>query len=594
MNPRILILDSSACAGLAVVRSLGEAAFEVHVARIRNRSNAEHSRHCSRSLDLGDPAVDLQSVTGRLLELVSRERYDLLIPTADAANELCASVRDSIESRVRLAMPPPNAYSYAHDKARLLELAERLGVPFPEYVTLRGFDDLPKAGGIELGWPCYVKPIHSFVATPERIVRFEVTRAKDRNELIDLARFHLGRVPIMIQRSSPGVGVGVHILAWKGRLLSVVQQRRLHEPLHGGGGSYRITEPLDPMLGTYAQRFVEASGWSGVAMLEFKRDLRTNRMSLMEVNGRFWGSLPLTIHAGLDYPLWLVRLYLEGPDALPSPLPAPKLHVRQRHLGHDVVWAARHALREPNHLGALLGWIREFRHVIDRNEAWDTERADDFIPAIAEWWQDAGRMIAPIRLRAARFIARITHPLSRRRHGLRVLDQVRGRAPRVLFVCAGNICRSPFAEHYMRQCLGYAEVRSVGTLQFSNRLVPETVERVARERLGVDLTSHRSSTLSREAIEWADIALAMDHANLVELCAQARLKTPRLLLGDLEDGRVVHDPLGCDDATIERTFIDIAALLETLHKRLVATKATPHILVTKHAVTPIAGPYSSR
>jgi protein-tyrosine-phosphatase/predicted ATP-grasp superfamily ATP-dependent carboligase len=583
MNPRILILDSSACAGLAVVRSLGEAGCEVHVARIRNRSNAEHSRHCSRSIDLGDPAVDLQAVTGRLLDLVSRERYDLLIPTADAANELCASVREFLESRIRLAMPSPTAYPYAHDKARLLELAEGLGIPFPEYTTLRGFNDLPMDHRIDLGWPCYVKPVHSFVATAERIVRFDVARAKDRNELIDLARFHLGRVPIMIQRSFPGDGVGVHILAWKGRLLSIVQQRRLHEPLHGGGGSYRITEPLDPMLAIYAQRFVEASGWSGVAMLEFKRDLNSNRVSLMEVNGRFWGSLPLTVRAGLDYPLWLVRLYLDGPDALPAPLPQPKIHVRQRHLTHDIVWAARHALREPNHLGALLGWIGELRHVINRSEAWDTERVDDFIPAIAEWRQNARRIVAPIRFRAARIIARITHPLSRRKRGLRVLDQVRGRAPRVLFVCAGNICRSPFAEHYMRQCLGYTEVRSVGTLQFSNRLVPETVEHVARERLGVDLTSHRSSILTTEAIEWADIALAMDHANLVELYGQATLKTPRLLLGDLEDGRVVHDPLGCDEATIERTFIDIAALLETLHKRLVVTTAATHSLVTKLA-----------
>jgi len=171
---------------------------------------------------------------------------------------------------------------------------------------------------------------------------------------------------------------------------------------------------------------------------------------------------------------------------------------------------------------------------------------------------------------------------------------VHGRAPRVLFVCAGNICRSPFAEHYMRQRLAYAEVRSVGTLQFSNRLVSESVERVARERFGVDLTSHRSSTLSRESIEWADVALAMDHANLVELYAQATSKTPLLLLGDLDCGRVVPDPVGRDDATIERTFVDMAALLETLHKRLVTPMAIPHSLVIKRAVTPISGPGSPR
>ena len=571
MSRRILLIDTSPGAGLAVVRSLGKAAFEVHVALIGKRSAAEHSRHCNRCLNLGDPAVDLQAVAGRLVELVSREQYDLLIPISDRANELCASVRDCLEPRVRLAMPPRNALSYARDKAHLLDLAERLNIPFPEYVTLRDLDDLPKTDDIDIGWPCYVKPIHSFVATPDRIIRFQVTRAKDRAELIDLARFHLGRVPIMIQRSSPGVGVGIYVLAWQGRLLSIIQQRRLHEPLHGGGGSYRITESLDPILGTYARRFVEASGWNGVAMLEFKRDLGSSCLSLMEVNGRFWGSLPLTIHAGLNYPLWLVQLYLEGPDALPSPLPEPKLHVRQRHLRHDVVWAARHVIREPNRLGALVGWARDFRHVINGNEEWDTESLDDPIPAIAEWWQDAGRIFGPIRLRVEQIIRRITHPVSRRRLGLRVLEQVRGRPPRVLFVCAGNICRSPFAEQYMRQRLAYAEVRSVGTLPYSKRLVSATVERVARDRFGVDLTSHRSSMISQESIDWADVAVAMDHANLVELYAQRAPKIVPLLLGDLDDGRVIPDPAGRDDATIERTFLDMAALLKILHKRLVLT-----------------------
>src|SRR5579864_7424173 len=208
MNRRILILGTSPGAGLAVVRSLGAAAFEVHVARIGRRSVAEYSRHCNNSLDLGDPVIDLKAVARRLLELVSRERYDLLIPITDAANELCASVRAPLEARIRLAMPPPDSYAYAHDKAHLLELAERLSIPVPEHVTLRSFVDLPKADGIDVGWPCYVKPIHSSVATPERIVCFQVMRAKDRNELVDLVRFYLGRVPIMIQRSSSGVGVG--------------------------------------------------------------------------------------------------------------------------------------------------------------------------------------------------------------------------------------------------------------------------------------------------------------------------------------------------------------------------------------------------
>jgi predicted ATP-grasp superfamily ATP-dependent carboligase len=52
-------------------------------------------------------------------------------------------------------------------------------------------------------------------------------------------------------------------------------------------------------------------------MIEFKWDDEGNRPKLIEVNGRFWGSLNLAIRAGVDFPLLLYRLALgdevEGP-----------------------------------------------------------------------------------------------------------------------------------------------------------------------------------------------------------------------------------------------------------------------------------------
>jgi protein-tyrosine-phosphatase/predicted ATP-grasp superfamily ATP-dependent carboligase len=521
---------------------------------------------------LGDPAVDLRDVRRRLITLVSRDEYDLLIPITDTATELCAGMRESLEERVRLAMPSAAAYEYAHDKARLLELAARLGIPVPEHVTLRGLAELASASEIDLGWPCYVKPIHSVMATPARLVRFQVTRVADRDELIDIARFHLGRIPIIVQRLCPGVGVGIYVLCWQGRIHSIVQQRRLHEPHPGGASSYRITETIEPNLRTYAEQFVAATRWSGVAMLEFKGEATSKHAWLMEVNGRFWGSLPLTIRAGLDYPLWLVRLCVDGPPALPSRLPEPRLQLRQRHMRHDVVWAIRQVLREENHLGVLAEWLRGFRHVVDGTEAWDTEQLGDPIPALAEWWQDALRWVQPLRRRAARIVARIGHAMAGRRDGLRSLAELAGQYPRILFVCTGNICRSPFAEQYMRQRLAYAAVRSCGTGESWNRLVPVAVERTACERFGVDLREHRSSTVSRDAIEWADAVVAMDDTNLAELRRYRGLGRPTILLGDIDDGRVVRDPYGGDASTIERTFVQMAELLGMLHRRIVASK----------------------
>jgi predicted ATP-grasp superfamily ATP-dependent carboligase len=54
-------------------------------------------------------------------------------------------------------------------------------------------------------------------------------------------------------------------------------------------------------------------------MVEYKLDRRTGQPLLMEVNGRFWGSLQLAIDAGVDFPYLLYRLalgdYVEAPEA---------------------------------------------------------------------------------------------------------------------------------------------------------------------------------------------------------------------------------------------------------------------------------------
>jgi predicted ATP-grasp superfamily ATP-dependent carboligase len=49
-------------------------------------------------------------------------------------------------------------------------------------------------------------------------------------------------------------------------------------------------------------------GWQGVAMVEFKIDHRDRQPKLMEINGRFWGSLQLATDAGINFPLMLYRL----------------------------------------------------------------------------------------------------------------------------------------------------------------------------------------------------------------------------------------------------------------------------------------------
>jgi predicted ATP-grasp superfamily ATP-dependent carboligase len=85
--------------------------------------------------------------------------------------------------------------------------------------------------------------------------------------------------------------------------------RRLREkPPWGGVSVYRESMPFDSEIVNKSYRLLQTFGWQGPAMVEFKVDNRDGQLKLMEVNGRFWGSLQLALDAGMNFPLLYYRL----------------------------------------------------------------------------------------------------------------------------------------------------------------------------------------------------------------------------------------------------------------------------------------------
>src|SRR3954464_1094946 len=101
---------------------------------------------------------------------------------------------------------------------------------------------------------------------------------------------------------------------------------------------------------------------------------------------------------------------------------------------------------------------------------------------------------------------RLTH---KRRHVLAIKRIARAPRPRrVLVVCHGNICRSPYLEAVLRQRLRDIVVTSAGFIG-RGRTVPHIALGLGRER-GIDLSNFRSQSLSKEKVRAADLILVMD------------------------------------------------------------------------------------
>lgn len=133
---------------------------------------------------------------------------------------------------------------------------------------------------------------------------------------------------------------------------------------------------------------------------------------------------------------------------------------------------------------------------------------------------------------------------------------------RILFVCTGNICRSPFAEEIGRRMSPQHTFASAGTIAKTGNRASDTGILVAHERFDVDLSSHRASELSAQVVDDADIVYGMEPSHLAAVLAINPDSHVELLS---PDGSPIPDPYGGD----ERAYVASYDLIrETLTVRL--------------------------
>jgi predicted ATP-grasp superfamily ATP-dependent carboligase len=385
----VLVTDGNERSALAATRALGLRGLKVAVAAENENSLAAASKFCRGSFAYPSPYADEEAFVDWILDIVRRLEINTIFPVSDVTMSLVVKHRAELQRHTKLAIPTEEAFDSLTNKYRLMQLAEALGVPIPETVFVPDGRLEDRAGRIRQ-FPVVVKPARSVTQIDCRLCKTGVHYADNLGELRRLYdTVEYLRQTSLIQRRVNGEGQGVFFLMNSGNPIAMFAHRRLREkPPSGGVSVLRESIPLPQPATEYALRLLKHVSWHGVAMVEFKADRESGVPVLMEVNGRFWGSLQLSFDAGINFPHLLYCMAVG--DNLPTTVHQYRIGVKSRWLLGDIdhlllrLLKSRTELSLPPNSPTKLTTLLEFFRFYQRGMRNEVLRFDDVKPFARE------------------------------------------------------------------------------------------------------------------------------------------------------------------------------------------------------------------
>lgn len=217
----------------------------------------------------------LEAKLGEILAGYDRETTLLV------GNPLMIAAVNVLKPSLRYLLPTPESIAKAEDKKSLMTFAAALGLRVPK-ATRDTF-------------PLVVKLNNSEQSGLGASKRYRIVPGPDQLQGA-VADFSLPESDLLFQEYVTGTACGVTMLLDRDSNLVdyIVHERKLEYPISGGPSA--LCETVDkPALAEAALKLLQGLHWQGIAMVEFKGDC------LLEINPRFWGSMPLVFRAASGF-----------------------------------------------------------------------------------------------------------------------------------------------------------------------------------------------------------------------------------------------------------------------------------------------------
>lgn len=380
----VVVPAISAPSSVACLRSLGKRGIGTVAVSGQASIPAFRSKYCDEAVVAPSPHVDTIGYRDGLLELVKRPDIRTIVPVREEDVYVLSKYEDEFETHVGTAWPSFERLRTVQDRKHLFDAAEKARISIPETLLLDQVDDWEREYIVKSR---YTLLAEEYVGSPGAgaIPERETTTYLPRGEEPDVEELceSWHHVPI-VQEYVPGTDeYGFFALYDRGEALATFQHRQVRGYKYCGGPSAYRESVAIPELEAAGRRLLDHLDWHGLAMVEFLRDEETGEFKLMEVNPRFWSSLPFTVQAGVDFP----ALYWSLTQGAPERHETDYVVGIGGHLLRGELLYLHSVVREDYPLvtrPSLLGAVRDVVESIVRQPRFDYLDADDPRPFIRD------------------------------------------------------------------------------------------------------------------------------------------------------------------------------------------------------------------
>jgi predicted ATP-grasp superfamily ATP-dependent carboligase len=301
-HPLAIVLGVDTPIGLTVIRELGSHGVPVHAVG-RSKDAIGRASKWTTSFSVR-PAGPLDAWLPALIEETGAAAL-----LAVSENDLIAlSALDPVIGGCKILTPRAAPLAIVLDKVETLKRAKNIGIDVPDSWQPVPGDNF-KSIAATLAYPLVLKWADPPAILPHlaghAIAFVKAEYIGDAADLLSaLSRYDALGIYPLAQSYCGGVGLGQMFHIAGGAATLRFQHRRIHEwPPEGGVSTVCATVPLEQHVGQRAksESLLANIGWEGPAMVEYRYDARADKYWLMEINGRFWGSLPLARQAGAEF-----------------------------------------------------------------------------------------------------------------------------------------------------------------------------------------------------------------------------------------------------------------------------------------------------